>query len=242
MLKNLIRRTAKYTGLEETARIRTAIAAASRPGWPYCPPDEGDLLFRLAQAVGENPNMKNDEQNALEVGFATGSTAAYLLLGLGAGHLTSIDYDQNQYEREGEKLVHSLGFARRHRLIEDNSIRVLPELHASGVRYGLVFLDGWKTFDHMWVDTFYCARMLNRGGFMVFDDARMPAVRKCISLLRGYYQFADVNSYARVGGGKLRLWHALSTRTLRRPYVALQKLVDLDKTEAGRQFDFWKPF
>lgn len=234
MLKNFVRRTAKYTGLEETARIRTALASASHRGWPYCPPDEGDLLFLLAQAVGE--------QNALEVGFATGSTAAYMLHGLGTGHVTSIDYDQNQYEREGEKLIQSLGFAVRHRLIEDNSIRVLPELHASGARYGLVFLDGWKTFDHMWVDTFYCARMLNLGGFMVFDDARMPAVRKCISLLRGYYQFAGVDTYARIGGGKLRLWHALSTRTLRRPYVALQKVVDLDKTEAGRQFDFWKPF
>ena len=235
MLKELVRRTAKYMGLPETAPIRTALAAASRTGWPYCPADEGDLLFLLAKAVGES-------QNALEVGFATGSTAAYILHGLGSGHLTSIDYDQNHYEREGEKLVAALGFAQRHRLIEDNSIRVLPELHASGARFGLVFLDGWKTFDHMWVDTFYCARMLNCGGYMVFDDARMPAVRKCISLLRRYYRFADVDSYGRVGGGKLRVWHMLSTRTARRPYVALQKVVDVDKTEAGRQFDFWQPF
>jgi predicted O-methyltransferase YrrM len=234
MLKDFVRRTAGYTGLPETAPIRSALAAARRAGWPYCPADEGDLLFQLARAVGE--------QNALEIGFATGSTAAYILHGLGAGHLTSIDYDQNHYEREGEKLIGTLGFAPRHRLIEDNSIRVLPELHASGARYGLVFLDGWKTFDHMWVDTFYCARMLNHGGYIVFDDARMPAVRKCISLLRGYYQFADEDSYARIGGAKLRIWHALSTRSPRRPYVALQKIVDIAKTEAGRQFDFWKPF
>jgi predicted O-methyltransferase YrrM len=234
MLKDFVRRTAKYSGLPETAPIRAALTAASRAGWPYCPADEGDLLFLLAKAAGE--------QNALEVGFATGSTAAYMLHGLGTGQLTSIDYDQNHYEREGEKLVQSLGFAARHRLIEDNSIRALPELHASGARYGLVFLDGWKTFDHMWVDTFYCARMLNAGGYMVFDDARMPSVRKCISLLRAYYQFAVVDSYARIGGGKLRVWHALSTRTPLQPYVALQKVVDLDKTEAGRQFDFWKPF
>ena len=97
MLKDFVRRTAGYTGLPETAPIRSALAAARRPGWPYCPADEGDLLFQLARAVGE--------QNALEVGFATGSTAAYILHGLGAGHLTSIDYDQNHYEREGEKLI-----------------------------------------------------------------------------------------------------------------------------------------
>src|SRR5688572_25508142 len=107
MLKDFVRRTAKYTGLPETAPIRAALAAATRAGWPYCPADEGDLLFELARTVGD--------QNALEVGFATGSTAAYMLHGLGAGQLTSIDYDQNQYEREGEKLVRSLGFASRHR-------------------------------------------------------------------------------------------------------------------------------
>jgi predicted O-methyltransferase YrrM len=234
MLKDLVRRSTKYTGLAETAPVRAALAAANRAGWPYCSFDEGDLLFQFAKAAGE--------QDALEVGFATGSTAAYMLHGLGTGKLTSIDYDQNQYEREGEKLVKALGFAARHRLIEDNSIRVLPELSASGARFGLVFLDGWKTFDHMWVDTFYCARMLNRGGYIVFDDARMPAVRKCISILRRYYQFAATDSYERVGGGKLRVWHLLSTRTTRPPYVALQKVVDIDQTDAGRQFDFWKPF
>jgi predicted O-methyltransferase YrrM len=234
MLKDLVRRGAKYTGLPETEVIRKALAADSRKGWPYCPADEGDLLYLLAKAAAG--------QGALEVGFATGSTAAYMLLGLGSDRLTSIDYDQNEYEREGEKLVRSLGFASRHRLIEENSIRVLPELDASGARFGLVFLDGWKTFDHMWVDTFYCARMLNPGGFVVFDDARMPAVRKCASLLRQYYEFADVDAYARVGGGRLKLWHLLSTRTHLKPYLALQKVKELKETPAGRQFDFWRPF
>lgn len=233
-MKELIRRKAKYEGLAETRPIRDALAAAARPGWPYCPADEGDLLYLLAREVAD--------QGALEVGFATGSTAAYMLQGLGEGRLTSIDYDQNHYEREGEKLVKALRFETRHRLIEDNSIRVLPNLDASGARCGLVFLDGWKTFDHMWVDTFYCARMLNRGGYMVFDDARMPAVRKCVALLQAYYQFASVDTYARVGGSRLKLWHLLSTRTPLRPYIALQKVVELKDTDAGRHFDFWKPF
>jgi predicted O-methyltransferase YrrM len=234
MLKDLVRRSAKYRGHPDTGVIRTALGAARRDGWPYCPDDEGDLLYQLAAEAGT--------QGALEVGLATGSTAAYMLHGLGAGHLTSIDYDQNEYEREGEKLIASLGFTPRHRLIEDNSIRALPDLHASGARFGLVFLDGWKTFDHMWVDTFFCAHMLSRGGYMVFDDARMPAVRKCISLLRRYYQFAEVDNYARVGGGRLRIWHLLSTRTTLRPYVALRKTMELSETAAGRQFDFWQAF
>src|SRR5687767_4053196 len=226
MLREFVRRTATYRGLDETEPIRASLAASRRAGWPYCPDDEGDLLFELARITGD--------QHALEVGFATGSTAAYILHGLGVGHLTSIDYKQNQFERSGEALVRRLGFEQRHRLIEDNSIRALPALEQSGARYGLVFLDGWKTFDHLWVDTFYCARMLNRGGFMVLDDARMPAVRKCLSILRRYYGFEDIDTYGRVGRWKLRAWHWLSTRTVRPPYVALQKALDLDKTEAAR--------
>jgi len=233
-MKRFLRESTMYRGLPETEHVRKSLEVVRRHGWPSCPADEGDLLFQLAKSVGD--------QHALEVGFATGSTAAYILFGLGTGQLTSIDYDQNHYERAGEQLVASLGFAGRHRLIEQDSIRALPALYETGARYGLVFLDGWKTFDHLWVDTFYCARMLNRGGFMVFDDAHLPAVRKSISLLTRYYGFRDIHGDRLVGGVKQRVWHLLSTRSMRRPYVALNKVMNVEETEAGRKFDFWKRF
>jgi predicted O-methyltransferase YrrM len=229
-----VKRAVMHTGLPETRHVREAIDVARHPGWPYCPPDEGDLLYSLAGAVSG--------QNALEIGFATGSTAAYILAGLGDGRLTSIDYDQNHYARQGEALVASMAMADRHTLIEENSVLALPALMRSGHRFGLVFIDGWKTFDHLWVDTFYAARLLARGGYLIFDDGRMQAVRKCISLLVRYYKFSRLDSYQYIGGPRLRLWHLLSTHSTLAPYVALQKLLDLRETEAGTRFDFWRRF
>ncbi len=233
-MRHLIRRATMHQGREDTRPIRDYVASCRREGWPYCPADEGDVLFQLASSI--------PGQEALEVGFATGTSAAYILFGLGAGRLTSIDYDQDHFDREGVKLVAALGLSCRHRLIERDSVEALPELHSSGSRYGLVFLDGWKTFDRMWVDTFYSARMLSKGGFIVFDDAQMPAVRKCLSLLTRYYGFTGVADEGHVGGWRQRVWQILSTRSLLRTYVVLQKTIEIDETDAGRRFDFWKTF
>lgn len=234
VVKKLIKKTFMHAGRPETEGIRAELSTVRRTGWPYCPADEGDLLFRLAKSIAD--------QDALEVGFATGSTAAYILSGLESGDLTSIDYSQDQYEREGEALVRAMGYTLRHRLVECNSALALPEIYGSGSRFGLIFIDGWKTFDHIWVDTFYCAQMLNCGGYIVFDDARMPAVRKCISLLRRYYGFEQVDTYRLVGGWRQRIWHLLSTRSMLSPYAALQKIVEIKDTEAGSRFDFWRKF
>ncbi|HUR20727.1 MAG TPA: class I SAM-dependent methyltransferase [Vicinamibacterales bacterium] len=233
-MRGAIKRALTYRGLAETEPVRAAIAASRRGGWPYCAEDEGDFLFQLARST--------PGQDALEVGFATGSTAAYILLGLGAGQLTSIDYDQNHFERAGVALIAGLGLAHRHRLIEQDSVKALPALDNDGDRYGLVFLDGWKTFDRMWVDTFYCVRMLNVGGFIVFDDAQMPAVRKCVSLLMRYYGFSDRVPQGPAGGWTQRLRYLMTTRSPHRPYVALRKTVSVSDSDAGRRYDFWKPF
>jgi len=234
MLKQFLKRYLQFPGLPETAPLRGHIEAARHPGWPYCPPDEGDLLYTLAR--------RTPAGRALEVGCATGSTAIYMLAAMPEGSLTSIDFAHGDHGRSGEALIAAAGQSARHQLVEDNSIDVLPRLFAAGERFDLVFLDGWKTFDHVWVDTFYAAKMLKPGGYMVFDDARMPAVRKCISLLRSHYEFEDIDGYALIGGWRLRLWHALIARTTKPHYVALRKPREIGETPAGRTFDFWADF
>lgn len=233
-IKGLIKRKLMYPGARETSAIRLYIEDSRQDGWPYCPPDEGDVLYHLA--------CQTRGGHALEIGMATGSTAGYMLAGIGDGAVTSIDYDQNRYGRNGVRLVHDLGYAARHALIESNSVAVLPRMWTEGRTFDVIFLDGWKTFDHMWVDVFYCAKMLKRGGVIMFDDARMPAVRKCISLLERYYDFERVNVYGLVGGWKQRVWHLLTSRSLRSPYLVLRKNVDIGNTRAGSRYDFWARF
>lgn len=182
------------------------------------------------------------DANALEVGFATGSTAVYILSGLEKGKLISIDYAQDQFEREGVALVSSLGLQGKHNFLEGNSIVVLPNPYQSEDRFGLIYLDGWKTFDHVWVDVFYCAKILAVDGYMVFDDTRMPAVRKCMSILKIYYGFEVVNNYHLVGGLRQRLWHVITGRSLLSPYGVLRKVREINETDAGKNYSFWKAF
>lgn len=232
-VKRQIKSALAYVGDPNTKIIRDAIDEDRRDNWPYAPPDEGDLLYRLSNEVAG--------QQALEIGFATGSTASYILLG-DAARLTSIDFAQDNFHRAGEKLVSRMGFAGRHTLVEMNSIIALPEMLSAGNRFGLVFLDGWKTFDHVWVDTFYSVKMLNCGGFIIFDDANMPAVRKCISILIRYYGFQSINSYNLVGGIRQRLWHFMTMRSVFPPYRVLRKTVEIQNSEAGVRYDFWTRF
>ena len=99
--------------------------------------------------------------DALEVGFATGGAAAYILAGPHSGKLISIDYAPDSYFRLGTKLVNPLGFQNRYKLIEEDSVVALPKIYESSERFNLVFVDGWKSFDRIWVDVFYCSHIVS---------------------------------------------------------------------------------
>lgn len=234
LVKQFLKKTLQYSGLAKTGHVRKLIEERRHPGWPYCPPDEGDLIYQLAN--------RTPSGRALEIGCATGSTAIYILAGMPHGHLTSIDFAHGDHDRSGEALIARAGYADCHTLIEADSAIALPDLAKAGERYDLIFLDGWKSFDHLWVDIFYCARMLRTGGFMIFDDAKMRSVRKGVSLLKSHYEFSMVDNYGLVGGARLRLWHSLISRQTHAPYLALCKTKELDQTPAGSIFDFWAEF
>lgn len=88
-LKPLIERKVYYRPLKETQSVKKLIDKYRNTQFPFCPANEGDLLFTLARL--------RPLPHALEVGFATGSTALYLLLGISKpkGLVTSIDYRQS---------------------------------------------------------------------------------------------------------------------------------------------------
>lgn len=216
---------------------RVAEAQLSHRGLPFCPPHEGDLIYQLASAPSDR---------CLEIGFATGSTALYLLAGIEGkenGEVVSIDFKQSDFEYLGCRMVSQSANASRHTLIEGNTNTVLPEMFKDGVRFDLAFLDGWKVFDHLLLDVYYAVRMLNEGGYIVFDDARMKSTRKVISILIRYYGFSEVN-YSKYETWKHRVWFGLSQgmKDWRRPYRAFVKPAGFATLPAITVFDFWKGF
>jgi predicted O-methyltransferase YrrM len=235
-LQKLIKQRLAYEGHLATETIRRLIDLHKKEATnlPWCTNQEGDFLFFLAQKC----------KAALEIGFATGSTALYMLKGLSqnGGQLISVDYKQDEYEYLGVKLVKAAGYEDFHQLIEGNTDNVLPELMKKGSRFDLIFLDGWKTFDHLMLDIYYANQMFTVGGFIVFDDTRMPSVRRIISFLMTHYLYKEID-YRRYGENlRLRLWHVLTTQSLKRPFRGFVKKREFADLPISKDWNFYKHF
>jgi len=234
-LKRYIKDCLRYEPLIETKNTRKAIEAVSVDGLPYCPSYEGDLLFSLILA--------NGFQKCLEVGFHTGSTALYLTEAV-AGHgglVTSICLDDDESVERGLRLLRTAGLVEHHRLIRKNSNRAVPELFLSGERFDFIFMDGWKTFDHLAFEMYFTNQMLECGGVIAFDDSHMPSVRKAIHLLKQYYGYEEVDYTAYNQNLRLRIFHWLTSRSPYRPYRAFMKTLETKNQLPFQDWNFYRP-
>jgi hypothetical protein len=125
--------------------------------------------------------------------------------------------------------------------LEENSNRALPRLFAENRTFDFIYVDGWKTFDHLAMEAYFLARMLRTGGVILFDDAYMPSVGRVISLLKKFYGFEEIGYAANGQGWRLRLWLAIVFRTHRRPYRALKKRHDLADLPVENDWNFDAP-
>lgn len=219
-LKQFLKDLLQYEPLENSTEVRGAIDVISKNGLPYCPPEEGDLLYSLIR--------ENRYSRCLETGFHTGSTALYMLSAVAdrGGDVVSICVDDDETVERGLQLVHDSGLGPRHQLIRNNSNIALPELFSAGHKFGLIFMDGWKTFDHLAFEMYLFNQMLETGGVVAFDDAYMPSVRKAIRLLKSHYGYEEVQYNSHNQTMRLRLRQILMTKSFHRPYRALLKVVE----------------
>ena len=73
LAKQATKRLLAYQPLVATEGVRRLLSQTYEVAAPYCPPAEGDLLYTLVTT--------HRLARCLQVGFATGSTALYLLAG-----------------------------------------------------------------------------------------------------------------------------------------------------------------
>ena len=136
--------------------------------------DEAEMLFELV--AGLAPVV------TLEVGLGYGFSAMVICEAVGrkvAGrkHIV-IDPHQNTYWK-GRGLAHLAGAGHGEILEfhEARSFEILPQLAKAGQQIDFAFIDGWHTFDFVFVDAFFVDKMLRPGGVVVFDDADWPSIR-----------------------------------------------------------------
>ena len=235
LVKSFLKRNLAYQPLAGTQLPRQFVASVEDGKLPYCPPQEGDLLHELI--------TQHACADCLEIGLATGSTAIYMLSALqNKGRLISIDQPAGEMNDIGIANLQKSGNWTNHQLILENSVNVLPDLYKKNEKFDLIFVDGWKTFDHLAAEVYYLTRMLRLNKFIVFDDTAMPSVTKIINMMLKYYGYREVDYTHYNQFWRLRLFQILTTKSFRRPYRALQKVTDEADLPVTRDWNFFENF
>lgn len=153
---------------------------------------QADQVGTITGGVSENEAAMLSEivaelnpARTLEVGLGYGFSAIAIC---GAANREArdrkhivIDPHQTQYWNGlGLKNMEEAGYAGCIEFFEEPSYRVLPRLEQQGTKVEFAFIDGWHTFDYVFVDFFYVDKLLKEGGVVAFDDADWPSIRPII--------------------------------------------------------------
>jgi predicted O-methyltransferase YrrM len=159
---------------------------------------------KVFERLGSNSTMNNlafirrvirERQPArtLEIGLAFGTSTLtfcyeHQLLGR-PGEKQHVAIDPYQpYAPYDESGVYAIERAGLHPYLDyrpEFSEFVLPRLLETHQRFDFIYVDGSHLFENVFVDAFYCARLLNDGGLIAFDDSTDPHVAKVIRFIRG---------------------------------------------------------
>lgn len=182
-------RKAPPAGEEEPLLGANGQVIASKPSNAPVEEETAALLAGLTRELGAT--------RTIETGMAAGHSAvaiASVHAQRGEGRHTCVDpYQTTQWQSAALELCEKAGVSEFVELIEEPSELALPALAAGGQAFDLAFVDGLHLFDHILLDFFYCDRMLETGGIIVFHDTWMPAVQKAVGyvLANRAYERAD---------------------------------------------------
>ena len=157
-------------------------------------PREADFIDQL---IHEHPHIRR----TLEIGCAYGiSSLAICHAVSGRSDVKHTIIDPFQYSQWRGIGVENLRRAGLHdwELIERKSEHALPSLdEKNDKKYEFILIDGWHTFDHTLIDSFYATRLLAKGGILVVDDVNFPAVRMLVNHLLTYPCYRLIGSVSR---------------------------------------------
>lgn len=136
-------------------------------------------LFRLQAELIYVILKQTGITKTLEVGFAYGCSAAYIISATHSPHYV-IDPFQDHFGNLGIKNLKSLKLDQHLRFLPDFSHNALPDLLKQGLRFDFVLIDGDHKFDTIMIDFFYVDKLLNHGGYVLFDDLYLRATQVVI--------------------------------------------------------------
>ena len=179
----------------------------------FCP--ELDALYRTRRAVGRSGRvfdhvgalsttqnvtilralmMARRPSRTLEIGLSFGGSA----LAIAASHRdlqqpaerqhVAIDpFQSTVWDDCGREVLERAGLGGYVDVREAPSSTALPALLAERP-FELIYIDGSHLFEDVFVDAYFCARLLSDDGVMLFDDCTDPHVAKALKFLTTNWQ------------------------------------------------------
>jgi predicted O-methyltransferase YrrM len=137
-------------------------------------------IGRLFQQLIKEHNFNQ----TLEIGMAYGLSSMFICQahqdkGLGS-HIAIDPFQSSEWKSVGLLNVSKAGLSEYFHFYEEFSYEVLPRLLNQGEKIDFAFIDGSHHFDYTLVDFFYIDKLLEVGGYVVFDDIWMPGIRKAL--------------------------------------------------------------
>lgn len=121
-------------------------------------------------------------------------------------HVAIDPYQSSMWQGIGLLNIKRAGLDDNLQFYESPSDEVLPRLCAEGEKFDMAFIDGSHLFDYALVDFFYLDKLLKMGGYIVFDDLWMPAVRRVLMFILRNRSYELVRRRMRL---KVPLWRQL---------------------------------
>ncbi len=176
--------------------------------------------------------QKLQPARTLEVGLAFGASATLLLaLHRQAEHTGACHHAIDPFQRTdwgGCALRHigSEGLADLFAHHEALSCFALPELHESGERFGLIYIDGSHLFEDVMVDFYFSNLLLETDGVIAFDDSACGHVRKVVAFIRSNLSasYRELSPYEVTAPSWPRLKQFVARWTNRQQLTLFQKV------------------
>ena len=131
--------------------------------------EEAEFIYTFLQQTGI--------KKTLEIGLAYGCSAAYIISATESTHYAIDKYQRSVWENVGIENLEILALDHHLKLQCDWSHNALPALLNRGLNFDFVFIDGDHKFDGIMNDFYYVDLLLNRKGYVLFDDLWMKATQ-----------------------------------------------------------------
>jgi predicted O-methyltransferase YrrM len=143
--------------------------------------------------------MHKKPSRTLEVGFAFGASTllfanAHRYLGhVGRQHVAIDPFQVGPFDSVGLQNIAAAGLADHLDFRSTLSSIELPRLLDNGDRFGLIYIDGSHEFDEVFLDAYYCSKLLAPGGMMLFDDSPHPPIARVIKMTRKNHNLTEMD-------------------------------------------------